>query len=121
MSRWKIGPDEVQAWVNWTNELNIFHTFDRESKAARGYPASGNFTWKQGLERLRLSRIMAAPNVTDPAGFTHYQDRVPFSDVKTGDVDLLEKFCMAIESLHHAVSRLNSSGSSGATVAAAIF
>ena len=113
MSRWKIGPDEVQAWVNWTNELNIFHTFDSESKAARGYPASGNFTWKQGLERLRLSRIMAAPKVTDPAGFRHYQDRVPFSDVKTGDVDLLEKFCMAIESLHHGVSRLNSSGSSG--------
>ena len=113
MSRWKMGSDEVQAWVNWTSELNIFHTFDRESKAARGYPASGNFTWKQGLERLRLSRIMAAPNVIDPAGFRHYQERVPFSDVKTGDVDLVEKFCMVIESLHHAVSRLNSRGISG--------
>ena len=113
MSRWKMGPDEVQAWVNWTSELNIFHTFDRESKAARGYPASGNFTWKQGLERLRLSRIMAAPNVTDPAGFRHYLERVPFSDVKTGDVDLVEKFCMVIESLHHAVSRLNSRGING--------
>ena len=32
MSRWKIGSDEVQAWVNWTHELNIFHTFDRQSK-----------------------------------------------------------------------------------------
>ncbi len=113
MSRWQMGPDEVQAWVNWTGELNIFHTFDSEAKVARGYPASGNFTWKQGLERLRLSRIMAAPNVTDPAGFTHYQERVPFSDVKTGDVDLVEKFCMVIESLHHAVSRLNSRGISG--------
>ncbi len=113
MSRWKMGPDEVQAWVNWTRELNIFHTFDSESKVARGYPASGNFTWQQGLERLRLSRIMAAPNVIDPAGFRHYQERVPFSDVKTGDVDLVEKFCMVIESLHHAVSRLNSSGING--------
>jgi len=113
MSRWMMGPDEVQTWVNWTGELNIFHTFDRESKRARGYPPSGNFTWKQGLERLRLSRIMAAPNVTDPAGFTHYQERVPFSDVKTGDVGLVEKFCMVIESLHHAVSRLNSRGISG--------
>jgi len=113
MRRWKIGPDEVLAWVNWTSELNIFHTFDRESKAARGYPASGNFTWQQGLERLRLSRIMAAPNVTDPLGFGHYQERVPFSDVKTGDEDLVEKFCLAIESLHHAVSRLNGGGLSG--------
>ncbi len=56
---------------------------------------------------------MAAPNVTDPAGFRHYQERVPFSDVKTGDVDLVEKFCLVIESLHHAVSRLNSRGISG--------
>jgi exodeoxyribonuclease V gamma subunit len=113
MSRWKIGPDDMQAWVNWTSELNIFHTFDRESKTARGYPAGGNFTWQQGLERLRLARIMAAPNVIDPAGFSHYQERVPFSDVKTGDVDLVEKFCMVIESLHHAASRLNSRAISG--------
>ena len=56
---------------------------------------------------------MAAPNVIDPAGFKHYQERVPFSDVKTGDADLVEKFCMLIESLHHAVSRLNSRGLSG--------
>jgi len=110
MSRWKMGSDEVLAWVNWTRELNIFHTFDRESKITRGYPASGHFTWKQGLERLRLSRIMAAPDLTDPAGFAHYRERVPFSDVKTGDVDLVEKFCMAIEALHHAVSRLNIRG-----------
>jgi len=113
MSSWKMGPDDVQAWVNWTRELNIFHTFDRESKIARGYPASDNFTWKQGLERLRLSRIMAAPLVTDAAGFAHYQEHVPFSDIKTDDVDLVEKFCMAIEALHHAVSRLNSKGISG--------
>jgi exodeoxyribonuclease V gamma subunit len=113
MSRWKIGPDEVQAWVNWTRELNIFHTFDTESKTARGYPASGNFTWKQGLERLRLARIMAAPNVIDPTGFKHYQERVPFSDVKTGDVALVEKFCVVIEWLHHAAIRLNSRAISG--------
>ena len=113
MSRWNIGPDEVQAWVNWTTELNIFHTFDSHSKTARGYPASGNFTWQQGLERLRLSRIMATPTVTDPAGFVHYQERVPFSDVKTGDEDLVEKFCLVIESLHQAVDRLNSRDISG--------
>jgi len=113
MSRWKVGPDDVKAWVNWTRELNIFHAFDQKSKMARGYPASGNFTWKQGLERLRLSRIMAAPNVTDPTGFMHYQERIPYSDVNTGDVDLVEKFCMLIEALYQAVSRLNVRGISG--------
>ena len=80
------------------------------SKMAKGYPASGNFTWKQGLQRLRLSRIMAAPNVTDPAGFSHYQEHVPFSDLNTGDVGLVQKFCMAIEALHHAVSQVKCQG-----------
>jgi len=113
MSRWKIGPDDIQAWADWTRELKIFHTFDRASKITKGYPASGNFTWKQGLQRLRLSRIMTAPNVTDPAGFAHFQENVPFSDLNAGDADLLQKFCMAIEALHHAASRLSVRGISG--------
>jgi exonuclease V gamma subunit len=113
MNRWKIDPEEVHVWANWTGELNIFHTFDRQSKIARGYPASGSFTWKQGLQRLRLSRIMAAPNVTDPEGFLHYQEFIPYSDVNTGDEDLVEKFCMVIEALHHTVSRLNVHGATG--------
>ena len=113
MSHWKIGPDAVQAWVKWTRELNIFHTFDRQSKAARGYPPSDNFTWKQGLERLRLSRIMAAPNVANADGYKHYQERVPFSDVNTGDEELVEKFCMIIESIDQASRRLNSRAMSG--------
>ena len=113
MRRWKIGPDEVQAWANWTRELKIFHTFDQASKVAKGYPASGHFTWKQGLQRLRLARIMAAPDVTDPAGFVHYQGRVPFSDLNAGDVALVQKFCMAIEALHLAVNTLNVRGIRG--------
>jgi len=106
-SRWKIGQDEVRAWANWTEALNVFHTFDREAKIAKGYPASGIYTWKQGLQRLRLARILAAPNALDTAGLEHFQELIPFNDIKTGDVDLVEKFCMVIETLHHAVNTLN--------------
>lgn len=106
-SRWKIDLDEIQAWANWTEALNIFHTFDRGTKIGQGYPASGIYTWKQGLQRLRFSRILAAPNAVNPANFEHFQELVPFSDVKTGDVDLVEKFCMVIEALHQTVSTLN--------------
>jgi len=113
MSRWKIGPDEVQAWANWTGALNIFHTFDRESKEARGYPPSGNFTWKQGLQRLRLARIMAEPEVTDLSGFANYQGFVPYSDLTTGAPDLVEKFCRIIETLQRAVGRLKAGGIGG--------
>jgi len=106
-SRWKISQDEVQAWANWTEALNIFHTFDRETKIAKGYPASGIYTWKQGLQRLRLSRILAAPNALNTSSFAHFHELIPFNDVQTGDVDLVEKFCLVIEALHHAVNTLN--------------
>ena len=112
-SRWKIGQDEVQAWANWTEALNVFHTFDREAKIAKGYPASGIYTWKQGLQRLRLSRILAAPDAIDTAKLGHFQELVPFNDVKTGDVDLVEKFCMVIEALNHAVNTLNVKSATG--------
>ncbi|RLB85543.1 MAG: hypothetical protein DRH24_01790 [Deltaproteobacteria bacterium] len=105
-SRWKISQDEVQTWINWTESLNVFHTFDREAKIAKGYPASGIYTWKQGLQRLRLSRILAAPNTLNTASLEHFQELIPFNDIKTGDVDLVEKFCMVIETLHHAVNTL---------------
>jgi exodeoxyribonuclease V gamma subunit len=112
-SRWKIGQDEVQAWANWTEALNVFHTFDREAKIAKGYPASGIYTWKQGLQRLRLSRILAAPNAFDTARLAHFQELIPFNDIKTGDVDLIEKFCTVIEALHHAVNTLNVKSATG--------
>ncbi len=107
MYRWKIEPDDIQAWVNWTEALNIFHAFDSESRVGGGYPPGDSYTWKQGLERLRLSRIMAAPTAVDPTGFAHYRQRVPYSDVNSGDTGLVEKYCAVIETLHHQVKHLN--------------
>ena len=112
-SRWKIDQDEVQAWATWTEALNVFHTFDREAKIAQGYPASGIYTWKQGLQRLRLSRILAAPNALNTASLTHFQELIPFNDIKTGDLDLVEKFCTVIEALHHAAGTLNVKSATG--------
>lgn len=112
-SRWKIGQDEVQAWADWTAALNVFHTFDREAKIAQGYPASSIYTWKQGLQRLRLSRILAAPHALNTASLEHFQELIPFNDVKTGDADLVEKFCMVIEAFHHAAGTLNVKSATG--------
>ncbi|MCG6894058.1 MAG: exodeoxyribonuclease V subunit gamma, partial [Desulfobacteraceae bacterium] len=113
MSRWNIEPEAVHAWAEWTEALNIFHCFDRASKRTRGYPDSDAYTWKLGLQRLRLSRIMAAPQVVDPRGFVHYRGRVPYGDLRTGETGLLETFCMVIETLHGAVERLRQPGAGG--------
>lgn len=114
MSHWKIDPEEVQTWAHWTETLNIFHSFDQRAKSARGYPESDAYTWKQGLQRIRLSRILTAPDREGIESFKHYMGLVPFSDMETGDLDLVEKFCMVIETLGHAVNRLKMKQVTGA-------
>lgn len=113
MSRWNIEPDTVHVWAEWTEALNIFHSFDRADKRSRGYADSDSYTWKLGLQRLRLSRIMASPRVVDPQGFAHYRGRVPYGDVNTGDRDLLERFCSIIEMLHRSAEKLREPGAGG--------
>ncbi|OEU83013.1 MAG: hypothetical protein BA865_14435 [Desulfobacterales bacterium S5133MH4] len=107
MRKWDIVPEEISVWADWAVSLNIFHTFDRESKKARGYQASSYYTWKQGLQRLRLSRILSAPDEGTVDSSKHFHELAPFYDINTGDVDLVEKFSMVVEKLHHAATDLN--------------
>lgn len=108
MSKWKIGLEEIRAWADWAQELNIFHDFDQRAKKEKGYCESPYYTWKQGLQRLRLSRIMSNPVESEnPVSDSHFQDIVPYFDLNTGDVDLMEKFCMVIENLHNVAVDLN--------------
>ncbi|MBC8199113.1 MAG: exodeoxyribonuclease V subunit gamma [Desulfobacterales bacterium] len=110
MSKWKIGFEEIRAWAYWAQELNIFHDFDQRSKKEKGYCESPYYTWKQGLQRLRLSRIMSNPVESKKAvsgSFKHFQDIVPYFDLNTGDVHLMEKFCIVIEKLNNVAIYLN--------------
>lgn len=115
MSKWEIRHDEAQIWAFWAESLNIFHSFDQNSKLALGYPANALYTWKQGLQRLRLSRIMSIPDEEcnldkkNPHGF------MPFCDLNTDDATLMEKFCTVIEKLHCVMFDLNKMPLSGKT------
>ncbi|MEA2039282.1 MAG: exodeoxyribonuclease V subunit gamma [Thermodesulfobacteriota bacterium] len=113
MSKWQIETDEPNIWAGWADALNIFHSFDRKATKEKGYLTSGRYTWEQGLQRLRLSRVMSAPNEGTGGRFRHFHGLVPFSDVNTGDMDLLEKFSDIIEKLHHAVMGLTGFRASG--------
>jgi len=114
MNRWQIGPEEITLWAGWTESLNIFHSFDSKSKKGRGYRESSYYTWKQGLQRLRLSRILAAPDEGSEDTFRHFHSLVPFYDVNTDDVDLVGKFSVVVEKLHRAVMMLANLQASGA-------
>ena len=113
MQRWRIHGAEIEAWASWVNDLNIFHSFDEKAKKKKGYPENSYHTWKQGLARLRLSRILSAPKEGEGDGFRHFHGIVPFTDAQTGDTDLLEKFSMIIEKLHHAATQLAGLSGSG--------
>ncbi|RZB30304.1 MAG: exodeoxyribonuclease V gamma subunit [Desulfobacteraceae bacterium Eth-SRB1] len=113
MHKWKTGQDEIEAWADWAESLNIFHTFDRQSKQENGYFGSNYYTWKQGLQRLRLSRIFSAPDESAEGIARHFKGAVPYYDLKTGDAKLMEKFCLIAEKLHLAATTLKKMQSSG--------
>ncbi|MEA3279945.1 MAG: exodeoxyribonuclease V subunit gamma, partial [Thermodesulfobacteriota bacterium] len=113
MHKWKTGQDEVEAWAEWAESLNIFHTFDKQSKQEKGYRESNYYTWKQGLQRLRLSRILSAPDESAKDIAQHFKGVVPYYDLKTGDVKLMEKFCLILEKLHLAATGLKKMQASG--------
>ena len=109
MQKWKFTEADIQIFAEWSHALNIFHTFDKVSKIKKGYPASDMYTWKQGLIRLRLSRIFSEPGDTiadadnEALGFSsyrHYHGKTPYFDIRTGETELIEKFCLIIETLH---------------------
>ena len=111
--KWRIGPDDVRTWAKWAESLNIFHSFERIDQAPDNSPESGCYTWKQGLQRLRLSRIFSS-DATQQTDAIHFKNLVPFADMDTGDTDLMEKFCLVVEALARVVDTLRMSRASAA-------
>ena len=53
LTRLGMAREEAEVWLRWADKLNIYRGF----KAS----AEGVFTWEHALRRLRLGRIMEAP------------------------------------------------------------
>ncbi|MCB2147102.1 MAG: exodeoxyribonuclease V subunit gamma [Deltaproteobacteria bacterium] len=106
MQRWRYGPETLSVWIGWADALGIFHDYENKATHVDGTPSGGLFSWRQGLERLRISRIMTLPSATAGSPRPHFNGIVPFSDINTGDDRLLEKFCQIVESLHQVVGTL---------------
>jgi exodeoxyribonuclease V gamma subunit len=107
MQKWGLTIEDIRIFAGWSQALNIFHTFDKASKIKKGYLASDMYTWKQGLVRLKLARIFSGPGdilvedeSSDLSAHRHFHEKTPFSDIFSGDIELLEKFCLVIETLH---------------------
>lgn len=116
MQKWGLSAEDLRTWAVWADRLHIFHSFDENERRARGYPEGSGYTWKQGLLRLRLARVLSDPGDVPGAGgaqFRHFKNLVPYTDAAAGDSRLLELFCECIETLHRGVQRLKGLRASG--------
>ncbi|BBO73361.1 hypothetical protein DSCW_07780 [Desulfosarcina widdelii] len=107
MRKWRYDTNALSVWIRWADALGIFHGYENTVEGEEGGPGAGCFSWRQGLERLRLSRIMTL--TTDAEGFDrpHFKGLVPFADLDATDDALVEKFCLLIESLARALEPFN--------------
>ena len=111
----RIDRQEALIWVNWAHQLSVFHSFDENDKysypsSSTGIQANGLYTWKMGLRRLRLGRIMApwSKGTEDPSA-GQYASVVPFEDAESRDSARVGRFSNCIEGLCRKLRRLRGS------------
>jgi exodeoxyribonuclease V gamma subunit len=95
----RLGVDREQAelWPRWVEALGIFSGWDQEDKATRGHADSAIHSWQLGLRRLRLGRLMDAPNDFGEEPAPRFQDIIPFTNLEASDRDNLEFFVRAVD------------------------
>jgi hypothetical protein len=104
--------DDARTCLSWADSLNIFHTF---KKSSSNNPEHNLYTWHQGLLRLRFGRIFQPHDKYSNDGiFLNYKNIVPFTDMNTGNQNLLDTFSGCIELLHSKTKDLQHLNTSGA-------
>ncbi len=103
--------DDAAIWLSWANALNMFRGFSREDAVD---PERNPHTWRQGLERLRLGRIMQTADLgLQDGNFLDYKHIVPYADMDTNDQRRINAFNLVIELLYRSVKDLSSLQTSG--------
>ncbi|HSO19535.1 MAG TPA: exodeoxyribonuclease V subunit gamma [Desulfosarcina sp.] len=121
MQRWDYGPDTLSIWIAWTDALGIFHDYENPTGSDDECPAAGCYSWRQGLERMRLARIMTVPDAVGDTTGLHYHGLVPYADLNTGNERILGKFCRLVEALAAAMRRLAMTSATAAAWRDALF
>ena len=104
LARLGVSRSDAAHWLDWADELGIRHGWDAQEKHAQGLFPSGHYSWKLGLQRLRLGRYMRVTGDDAPA--SPWRNIIPFADVESADREKLDAFCRAVEGLLPHLSRL---------------
>ena len=103
--------DDAKVCLSWADSLNIFHTFKNTDSIN---PELNLYTWQQGLQRLRFGRIIEPHYTSNIDGiFLDYKNIVPYTDINTGNLGLLNTFTCFMELLYEKTKDLKNLKTSG--------
>jgi exodeoxyribonuclease V gamma subunit len=90
----RASDEDLEIWIAWTEALGIFHHYDAEHRTRDELPPTTHHTWKQGLQRLRLGRILDTDSEAPP-----FADHPPYADMHTGG-QMLDRFSLWLTRLY---------------------
>ena len=99
LARLNADPEQAGVWMNWAERLAVFHSWDQRDKRESGFGDSALYSWRLGLQRLRLGGIMEAPDSDSHEPVPQFKQVVPYSDMESSDPRQLDIFCRAVEDL----------------------
>jgi exodeoxyribonuclease V gamma subunit len=114
LARQGMDHEQAGAWLHWVAELGVFHGWDRQDKRQRGYADSPLYSWRLGLQRLRLGRLMEVGDERGDAPARRYQGIIPFADLAAGDKEQLDAFSRSVEGLLPRLAELRTLQAPGA-------
>jgi exodeoxyribonuclease V gamma subunit len=96
--------DDASTWLSWADALNVFRGFNTEDAID---PGRNLYTWQQGLQRLRLGRIMRTTDLERHNGiFLDFKNIIPYADMETNDQYTIDTFNLTIELLYNRIKDL---------------
>jgi exodeoxyribonuclease V gamma subunit len=113
LARQGVDREQALVWLEWAEALGIYHGWDVKDKPERGSAAPPLYSWRLGLQRLRLGRLMEVSDDWADVPTVRYQDVVPFADLASSDKEQLNAFCRAVEGLLPVLARLHDWQGSG--------
>ncbi|MBI2804748.1 MAG: exodeoxyribonuclease V subunit gamma [Planctomycetes bacterium] len=114
LARMGVERQQATAWLEWAESLGIHQGWDAQEKQQQGYPNSPLYTWRHGLQRLRLGRFMDVASENGSGPTARFGQVIPFADLASTEREQLDAFCRAVEGLLPTLTRLRSSSLPGA-------
>lgn len=78
-----VGVDrsDVENWLNFVDDLNVFHSFDYQDRMAKNYPKGDVYSWNQAFLRLRFGKLIDTQLIAKEHYFPEFNGILPYNNV----------------------------------------